>query len=106
MIITDIIRNASAAPEIYFLLTSYVEAARYCDPLERLPADVRYLPIDGVDDLSARVDRLKSALAAPPDEMIAQDRAIVREALDIYGYALKRLRYLAEAERESLAHAA
>ena len=106
MLIAEIIRNASTAHEIYFLLASYIEAARYCDPSERLPTDLRRLPIDGTDDLGARVDRLKSAFAAPFDVLDENDRAIVREALVIFGCARKRLTYLAEAECEILARAA
>jgi hypothetical protein len=106
MIITDVIRSASTAPEIQFLLTSYVEAARYCDPLGRLPAELRDLPIGGTADLAARIARLKTAFGVPFEELREQDRAIVREALDIYSCALIRLRYLTEAEREMLAHAA
>ncbi len=106
MIIADIIRTASTAHEIYFLLASYVEAARYCDPLERLPEELRRLPIDATDDLATRVGRLKAAFAAPLEVLDEQDRAIVKEALDIFVCALKRLNYLAEAECETLARAA
>lgn len=106
MVIADIIRTASTAREVYFLLASYVEAARYGDPSERLPAELRRLPIDGAIDLASRVYRLRAAFAAPLDVLDEQDRAIVKEALEIFGCALKRLKYLAEAEYELLANAA
>jgi hypothetical protein len=106
MTLTDAIREASTVHEIYFLLTAYVEAARYCDRPGILPGEMRDLPIKGVDDLSARIGNLKAMFGVPPEELSSRDRVVVKEALEIYGCALARLKYLAEAERETLARAA
>ena len=106
MTLTDAIRDASTGHEIYFLLTSYVEAARYGDQLGRLPGEMRDHSITGMDDLSARIGKLKTVFGASPEELAEKDRVVVKEALDVFCCALTRLRYLAEAEREMLAQAA
>lgn len=106
MTLTDAIRNASIVHEIHFLLTSYVEAVRYCDQLGRLPDEMRGLPINGRDDLIVRIGTLKAVFGASPEKLGDKDRVVVKEALDIFCCALARLNYLAEAERETLAHAA
>ena len=106
MMLTDAIRDASTVHEICFLLTCYVEAARYCDQLGRLPDEMRGLPINGMEDLSVRIGKLKTVFGASTEELADRDRVIVKESLDIFCCALNRLKYLAEAEREMLAQAA
>jgi hypothetical protein len=104
VIISDAIRKATSASEIHFLLTAYVEAARYCDPPGCLPDALRALPIRGTEDLGSRIATLKSAFAAPLDELSERDRAILKETLEIFGAALNRLKYLAEAGRWQVLH--
>jgi hypothetical protein len=104
VIISDAIRKATSASEIRFLLTAYVEAARYCDPPGCLPDALRALPIRGIDDLSARVAELRNALAAQPAELSDRNRPVVEETLENFDIALVRLNYLAEAERWQVLH--
>jgi hypothetical protein len=106
MMLTDAIRDASTVHEICFLLTAYIDAARYGDQLVRLPDEMRNLPINGREDLRIRIGKLKTAFGASPEELADKDRVIVKEALDIFSCALGRLSYLAEAEQETLAQAA
>jgi hypothetical protein len=105
MLIVDIIREAGNEHEIYFLLTSYVEALRYCDPLHLLPGDVRELPFNGAEDLSVRAERLRAVLESPavPDDKI---RLVLAEALDIFGVARHRLETLREEYQGALLEAA
>lgn len=96
MMIIDVIREASDEYEIFFLLTAYVEAVRYCDKLKNQPEYMRLLPLAGTIDLEVRIDKLKSELARPSHDPGDKDRLIVREAADIFDTALHRLHALQE----------
>jgi hypothetical protein len=96
MLITDAIRDAATEHEIYFLLTAYVEAVRYCDKLDTLPPAMKDLPVGGVNDVVARMEALRAGLGATPRE----ERAVLREALEIFGAALVRLGALASSPGE------
>lgn len=102
MIINDVIREAKSEHEVYFLLTAYVEAVRYCDRLSFLPAQVRELPLNGMDDVKARFDGLKAELGQSSNSD-SRSLAIVKESADILGDALARLQFL---EREKDRHGA
>lgn len=104
--LTDAIREASTGHEIYFLLTSYVEAVRYCDKLCYFPAPMRDLPFTGKDDLKARVEDLELRFGEPSETPDSGDLMIVWEALDIFGAALDRPDLLDGEERQPLAKAA
>jgi len=106
MTLTDAIRAASTRHEIYFLLTSYVEAVRYCDKLCYLPAPMRDLPIMGMDDLKARVEELKLKFGEPSTMPDSKDLMIIRETLGIFGAALGRLYSLDGGVPQPLAKAA
>src|SRR5262245_39747885 len=56
--ITDVISKADSEIEIFFLLTGYVEAVRYCDLLNCLPDSIKALPFNGPVDIRLRLDRL------------------------------------------------
>jgi len=96
MLITDAIRDAATEHEIYFLLTAYVEAVRYCDKLDTLPPAMKDLPVAGVNDVVARMEALRAGLGATPRE----ERAVIREAIEIFGAALVRLGALASGTGE------
>lgn len=106
MTLTDAIREASTGYEIYFLLTSYVEAVRYCDKLCYFPAQMRDLPFTGMEDLKARVEVLKRRLGEPSEMPDSKNLMIIRETLDIFGAALDRLSLLNGEVLQPLAKAA
>ena len=91
MLIVDVIREAANEHEIYFLLTSYVEAVRYCDKLTILPDPMRELPFVGMEDVRARIEALRDELGRPSREAGRRDHDIVREAMAIFTVALDRL---------------
>jgi hypothetical protein len=96
MLIVDVIREADNEHEIYFLLTSYVEAVRYCDKLTILPDPMRELPFVGMEDVQARIEALRGELGEPSREADRRDRDIVTEAMAIFNVALDRLVSLKE----------
>ena len=101
MTINDVIREAKSEHEVYFLLTAYVEAVRYVDRMSSLPASVRELPLNGMDDVKARFDGLQAELGrrgrgGRPD---TRSLAIVKESADILGDALTRLQFLEHEKR-------
>ena len=66
MLITNALRDATSEHEIYFLLTAYVEAVRYCDKLNMLPPAMKDLPVSGAVDVVARMEALRAGLGATP----------------------------------------
>ena len=94
MTINDVIREAKSEHEVYFLLTAYVEAVRYVDRMSSLPASVRELPLNGMDDVKARFDGLRAELGQLSRGDDNRSLAIVKESADILGDALKRLQWL------------
>ena len=94
MTINDVIREAKSEHEVYFLLTAYVEAVRYVDRMSLLPASVRDLPLNGMDDVKARFDGLRAELGQPNGGTDTRSLAIVKESADILGDALARLQWL------------
>lgn len=105
MLITDVIHEADNAHEIHFLLTAYVEAVRYCDPLHRLPGFITELPFTGVADVLARAERLQAILESPAGADPAI-QSILAEALGILAAAGKRLESLRENAPSPLLEAA
>lgn len=91
MPIVDAICEADSEHEIYFLLTAYVEAIRHCDKLGALPERLTRLPFPGAEDLKIRVE----ALRADFGEIGERDRAVLREAIEIFCAAIERLDMLA-----------
>jgi len=102
MLITDVIREADNEPEIFFLLTAYVEAVNYCDKLDRLPDPIKDLPFVGAADVRARLELLEAVLADAFRRQDDPDRPIVREAMEIFSAALSRLEALEGIEREAV----
>jgi hypothetical protein len=105
MLITDVIREADNAHEIHFLLTAYVEAVRYCDPLRRLPGFITKLPFSGLADVLARAERLQAILESPAGAEPAI-QSMLAEALGILAAAGKRLESLSQDAPSPLLEAA
>jgi hypothetical protein len=106
MTITDAIRESTSEHEIYFLLTCYVEAVRYCDKLSTFPEPMRELPFLGMDDLKDRVEALTPRLDAEAEVSENRDLVIVREAIEIFSTAWGRLLALEEEGSRALPQAA
>src|SRR5688500_973155 len=103
--INDVIREATNEHEVYFLLTAYLEAVRHGDMLGCLPGSVRDLPLQGLDDVRARVDGLKAELQQPLPRN-TRTRVIVTESTELFSEALNRLVWLEWEKRRQAAMAA
>jgi hypothetical protein len=103
--IYEVIREATNEHEVYFLLTSYVEAVRHGDMLSCLPGPVRDLPFRGLDDVRTRVDGLKAELGQSLPRN-TRSRVIVKESTEIFSEALNRLQSLEWERRRAAAMAA
>lgn len=104
----NVILDAASEHEIYFLLTSYVEALRYCRQLDCLPAPVARLPLAGLDDVRVRFSALAVSLADASRPLDQRTRVALSEAACVLGAALHRLSALEieAAETPALAAAA
>ena len=91
----DVIREAKSEQEIYFLLTSYVEAVRFGDQLNVVPAPVKRLPLAGRSEVRQQYQKL---VELDQTSKAATDNAnlVIKEALPIVGAALERLESLPE----------
>src|ERR1051326_3721747 len=99
MMLTDIIRTADNAHEIYFLLTSYIDALRSSNRVDSAPASLTQLPLAGRDDVKSRLDKLIAQLDAASKGLDEKGRIVSKEALHILGTALNRLASI-EAEEQ------
>ena len=87
----NVILDADSEHEIYFLLTSYVEALRYCRQLDCMPGPVARLPLAGLDDVRVRFSQLAVALADLSHPLDQRARVALTEAACVFGAALHRL---------------
>lgn len=92
--IADVIRNSSIEHEIYFLLTSYIEAVRFCDKLHCVSEHITRLPLNGVADVSTRFESLMIELDAASKSLDDKSCVVIREAVHIFSTALNRLQML------------
>lgn len=100
MMIVDAILRAGTEHEVFFLAAAYIETARYCSTLNKLPQRFLHLPLSGIDDVNARFDGLTLELARLlPDEDERWRERIV-EALEVLGAALSRLSWLNQTAAE------
>ena len=88
---TDIVRTADSEHEIYFLLTSYIDALRSGSRLDSAPESLTRLPLSGRDDLRNRFDKLMLELDTASKRLNERGCFVIREALHILGTALNRL---------------
>lgn len=91
---TDVIRNAANEHEVYFLLTSYAEAALHDRPVSTLPEPIVRLPLQGAQDVRARFELLVRELDAASKRLDDTAIASIKQALHMYGTALGRLKAL------------
>jgi hypothetical protein len=102
----NVILDADSEHKIYFLLTSYVEAVRYCGQLDCLPDGVARLPFAGLDDVRERFSQLAVALADTSLPLDRRTRVSLTEAACVFGAALHRLSALAMEESAAIELAA
>src|SRR5688500_11912585 len=94
-VFTDIVRTADTDHEIYFLLTSYMEAVRFNNGAHGVPSEVTRLPLNGKDDVKDRFGKLLIELDLASKGLNDGRCELIREALHILGTAWKRLESLA-----------
>ncbi len=94
MIIANIIRELHTEHEIYFFVTAYIEAARYCGKLAFLPARMADLPLQGKEDLQTRFEQLMVELDKASRRLDDKACVVIKEALAVLGTALTCLRLL------------
>ena len=99
MIIANLIREVNTEEEIYFLLTSYIEAVRYCDKLGFMPAQMSALPLAGKDDLQARFEKLIIELDKASKRLDDKACVVLKEALAVFSTALNCIRTLENKRR-------
>ena len=98
MMFADAIRQAKNEHEVYFLLTAYVESARYCDPLNLLPESMKRLPLGGTDDISEQYQQLIVELDKASKGLKNNACVVLKEALHVFSVALDRLQSLDAAQ--------
>jgi hypothetical protein len=97
----DVIREARNEYEIYFLLTSYVEAVRFGDQLNLVPEPVKKLPLASSDHVRAQYQQLVE-LDQTAKKRNDNSCTLIKEALPIFSAALGRLELLTVANRQPL----
>ena len=102
MQLLDVMHRLNSETEVSFLLTAYIETLRFYDSGGTLTAGVTALPLTGADDIHRRFETLigieLDVGAARQDSGV---HAMVREAVEVHGAALKRLQELAARPRPS-----
>jgi len=87
----DVIRGAETEHEIYFLLTSYIQAVRHSDRLRLAPELLARLPLHGMSDVQLRFEALVPELDKASRRLDGKGCVLIREALNVFGTALDRL---------------
>jgi hypothetical protein len=99
MMIADIIRKAETQNDIYFLLTSYLEALQFSGMPSGVSQDIADLPLRGKMDVKTRFSKLVIELDNASRRLDDQACVAIREALHIFGAALTRLRAIDNQQR-------
>jgi hypothetical protein len=94
----DVIREAKNEHEIYFLLTSYVEAVRFGDKLNLVPECAKTLPLAGIDHVRHQSQQLIVELDKASKSLNDNACVVIKEALHLFGAALARLESLGDAK--------
>lgn len=94
MMIADVIRKAESEEVVYLLLTSYIDAARSCDKLKKLPRQIATLPVHSKADVRSRFESLMLELDAASKRLDDDACVVVKEALLIFATAAYRLQML------------
>jgi hypothetical protein len=93
----DVIREAKNEHEIYFLLTSYVEAVRFGDKLNLVPESVKTLPLAGIGHVRHQSQQLIVELDKASKNLNDNACVVIKEALHLFSTALARLESLDDA---------
>jgi hypothetical protein len=93
IVYSDVVREAKNEREIYFLLSSYVEAVRFGDLLNLVPEPVKRLPLEGYGHVKEHYQQLLE-LEKASGGMTTNACGVIREALPIFNAALERLESL------------
>ena len=96
MRITDVIADAGTDHEILFLLTAYLESVRFGDKFSLLPQHITRLPLNGIVDVRVRFRDLRAELDRTPGLGWSNARALVKEALVVFGTGIDRLTFLGQ----------
>jgi hypothetical protein len=99
MMITNIIREANTEPEVYFLLTAYIESIQFGDKLNCLSEHLTSLPLTGLDDVRQRSVKLVTELDVASKRLDDKVCVVIKEALEVFGTALSRLELLGQGLR-------
>jgi hypothetical protein len=94
MVLTDVMREAESDHVIYFLLNSYINAARYGDAVKSLPGQIAALPLTSKDDVRSRFEILMYELDAASKRLDDEACVTIKGALSTFGIALFRLQAL------------
>ena len=94
MVLTDVMREAQSDHVIYFLLSSYINAARHGGALKSLPEQVAALPLTSKDDVRSRFETLMYELDAASKRLDDEACVTIKGALSTFGIALFRLQAL------------
>jgi len=94
MTITDVIRDADSEHVVYFLLSSYVNTARYRNTLKGLPEQISALPLASKGEVRSRFQMLMLELDGASKRLDNKACATIKEALAVFGTALNRLQSL------------
>lgn len=97
MSIREAIERARSEYQVYFLLTAYIDHLQYSDCASLLPAHLTTLPLNGVSDLKRRQDVLGAVIAIFFQD-VREAEGVIRDAYELFGIALQRLRFLSAAQ--------
>jgi len=94
----DVIREAKNEHEIFFLLTSYVEAVRFGDQLNLVPEGVKKLPLTGISQVRQQLQQLMVELDKASKDLNDNACVVIKEALHLFSTAVNRLESLGDAK--------
>ncbi len=92
MLIIDVIRHAHTQHAVCFLLAAYIETLQFS---RVLPEGVTNLPL-GRKPIQKRLRRIIAQLVDAPKRLDARGCLVAKEASQVFGTALNRLRQLAK----------
>jgi hypothetical protein len=104
VIIRDAIEGAESKHEVFFPLTSYIEAVRHLDQLNLLPWAMRNLPLAGIEDVKTRIASLHLNLQYVTSPASTRTYSLIEDAISVYQTALCRTTQLQSGD--DLPHAA
>lgn len=95
MLILDALRRSKSPQEIEFLLTCYLDGLQFYAVAKRLPQQVMVQPVQGLDDIEARLLSLREVLPETGFNDVhhahAGDHAIVNEVTEVLSVAVSCL---------------